>query len=310
MAQAVTKRAFTIEVRPGEVIRGDVRPPSIPIESTEDGAGLISRRDPAPRPIRRTRRGDEAEPVTAVVVVHGFKGFKDWGFFPWVSDQLAQQGHHVVSFNFSRNGVGEDLESFSELERFGENTFTLELDELRRIIDLVCAGELTGSTPARIGLLGHSRGGGQAVLATAEDARVASLVTWNAVATFDRWTEQTKETWRRDGRIWISNQRTGQEMPLDVALLEDFEAHRERLDILAAAHRIRAPWLVVHGLADETVDPNDGRALLRAARGAVPFWVEGAGHTFQARHPFGGAPEPLQEAFEATARHFWKTLGG
>jgi len=306
----MTKRPFTLEVRPGEFIRGDLRPPNVPNQATEDATTPGGRRDTVPRPTRRPRRDDEVEPVTAVVVVHGFKGFKDWGFFPWLSDRLAQQGHHVVSFNFSRNGVGEDLESFTELERFGENTFTLELDELRRIIDGVCSGELTGSTPDRIGLIGHSRGGGQAVLATAEDPRVASLVTWSAVATFDRWTDQVKEAWRRDGRIWISNQRTGQEMPLDVTLLEDFEAHRERLDILAAAHRIRAPWLVVHGLADETVDPDDGRALVRAARGAVPFWVEGAGHTFQARHPFGGAPEPLQEAFEATARHFRKTFGG
>lgn len=279
----MSRRPFVIEARPGEPIRGDVRTPP-------DAAERVG-------------------PASAVVVIHGFKGFKEWGFFPWVADELARAGHHVVSFNFSRNGVGEDLESFSELERFGQNTFTLELDEVRRILDLVCSGDLLGFAPDRVGVLGHSRGGGQAVLATAEDARVASLVTWNAVSSFDRWTDAAKEMWRRDGRIWVANQRTGQQMPLDVTLLNDFEAHRERLDILAAARRVRAPWLVVHGLADETVSPDDGRALVRAARTAHPFWVEGAGHTFQARHPFAGAPEPLQEAFNATAEHFRKTLG-
>ena len=30
------------------------------------------------------------DPRTAIVVAHGFKGFKDWGFFPLLSDRLAR----------------------------------------------------------------------------------------------------------------------------------------------------------------------------------------------------------------------------
>jgi uncharacterized protein len=239
MAEAVKRVAFTLEPRPGDVIRGDIRVP------------------------------DGARPATAIVVVHGFKGFKDWGFFPHTAERLAAAGHAVVSFNFSRNGVGEDLETFSELDKFGANTFTLELDELRSVLDRVAGGDLLGWAPERIGLLGHSRGGGQAVLATAEDERVTSLVTWAAISSFDRWTDETKEDWRREGRIWIANLRTRQEMPLDVALLEDFETHRDRLDIVNAARRVRVPWLVVHGLSDETVALADGEALVDASAGCV-----------------------------------------
>ncbi|MEX2466479.1 MAG: alpha/beta fold hydrolase [Gemmatimonadota bacterium] len=278
MAEAVNRTTFTLEPRPGDVIRGDLRVP------------------------------EGRRPETAVVVVHGFKGFKDWGFFPHACERLTAAGHAVVSFNFSRNGVGPDLETFSELEKFGANTLSLEQDELRFVLDRVFDGDLLGWSPARVGVLGHSRGGGQSVLAAAEDARVASLVTWAAVATFDRWTEEVKEDWRKDGRIWIANSRTKQQMPLDLALLEDFEANRARLDILEAARRVRVPWLVVHGARDETVDSEDAKALAEASATAETRWIEGAGHTFEAKHPFEGEPAELGHALDATIEHFARTL--
>ncbi|MGH7538277.1 MAG: alpha/beta hydrolase family protein, partial [Gemmatimonadales bacterium] len=44
----------------------------------------------------------------AVVICHGFKGFKDWGYFPKAAERLARSGFAAVSFNFSGAGVGED----------------------------------------------------------------------------------------------------------------------------------------------------------------------------------------------------------
>ena len=34
-----------------------------------------------------------------VVIVHGFKGFKDWGFFPWLGEHLCAAGFAIVRFN-------------------------------------------------------------------------------------------------------------------------------------------------------------------------------------------------------------------
>ncbi len=269
---------FRREPRRGDVIRGDVRVPEGP------------------------------PPRSAVVVAHGFKGFKDWGFFPFVCDALAAAGHAVVSFNFSRNGVGDDGTTFTELDRFASNTLSLEQDELRSVLTEVLEGDLVPRRPRRVGLLGHSRGGGQAVLAAAEETRLAALVTWAAVSTFDRWSAETREEWRREGRLWILNQRTGQQMPLDVVLLEDFEQNRERLDVPSAAGRVTAPWLIVHGEEDLTVPPDEARALARAAPRARLTYVEGAGHTFEARHPFEGAPAQLREAMDATLAHFERHL--
>ena len=276
----VIDRTFVRVPRPGDTIRGQVRIPDGPL------------------------------PRTAVVVVHGFKGFKDWGFFPYACERLAAAGHAVVSFNFSRNGVGEDLESFSELDRFGANTLSLELDELRLILDEVFDGDILPFRPARVGLLGHSRGGGQVILGAAEEPRVSAVVSWAAVSTFNRWTEETKAKWREDGRYYVKNARTGQHLPLDLTMLEDFEANAERLDIPAAAARVETPWLIVHGTHDLTVRVRDGKALAGFQPDAKLRLIDGAGHTFNAKHPFEGPPPELDRALDETIAHFESHLLG
>lgn len=273
------QRSFRLTPRPGDEIRGEVRLPSGP------------------------------PPATAVVVMHGFKGFKDWGFFPHLCRSLAAAGHAAVSFNASRNGIGEDPEAFTELERFGTNTYSLELDDLLRVLRETADGALLDAPPERLGLVGHSRGGGQAVLAAGEERRVDSLVTWAAVARFDRWDPATLERWRRDGRIWVRNARTGQEMPLDRTLLDDFEAHRDRLDVEASARRLRIPWMVVHGTDDETVPFAEAETLAAACPTARLEAVEGTGHTFGVGHPSTGSSPALDHAVEGTVRHLAETLG-
>ena len=269
---------FTREAPRGEMIRGEVRVPEGP------------------------------PPTSAVVIVHGFKGFKDWGFFPHLCQRLAVAGHSVVSFNFSRNGIGSDPLEFTELDSFGTNTLSIELDEVRLIIDEVFEGGLMPRAPKRVGLLGHSRGGGQAILAAAEESRVHALVTWSAVSHFDRWSDETKEEWRELGRLWTMNARTGQQMPLDLSLLEDYEKNSARLDITSAAGRIESPWLILHGREDETVPPDEARVLAKEAVHARMVLVDDAGHTFQARHPFEASPPELDDALRRTIQHFERHL--
>jgi dipeptidyl aminopeptidase/acylaminoacyl peptidase len=186
---------------------------------------------------------------------------------------------------------------------------SLELDEVLYMVDRVHRGELLGFVPAHIGVLGHSRGGGQTVLAAGEEPRIEAIATWAAVSDFDRWPEETRREWRAEGRIFVANTRTRQQMPLDLGLLEDFEANRERLDIGAAASHVDVPWLIVHGTGDDTVGVHEARTLAAAARRGRLHLVEGAGHTFQAPHPMATAPPELDDAVHATIAHFDQALG-
>lgn len=251
---------------------------------------------------------DDGDPSTAVVVVHGFKGFKDWGFFPHLARELAQAGHAAVTFDFSLNGTRAGAEDLVDLEAFARNTFTRELEELRWVLRLVAQGELLAPAPHALGLLGHSRGGGTAILAAREEDDVTSLVTWASVATFDRWDDATKDRWRASGRTHTRNARTGQDLPLDRTLLEDLEANPQRLDVEAAAREVEVPWLVVHGSEDESVAESEGQLLAQVAPWGRLARVEGAGHTFGASHPFREIPPHLGCALRSTLLHFRRSL--
>lgn len=243
------------------------------------------------------------EPRSAVVICHGFKGFRTWGLFPPLARAAARRGYAAVTFDFSRSGVGADGVDFSALELFAENTHSRNVDEIRLVLDAMQGGELLPRTPRRIGLFGHSRGGGEAVLAAAEDPRVDALVTWAAIADIPgRWTEEQMERWRQGETVEIANARTKQQMPIGPGYWRDVELNRERLDILRAAGELEVPWLIVHGEADASVPPGDAHALFDAAgtEEAELLLIEGADHTFGAVHPYAGATPALQAAVEAT----------
>jgi pimeloyl-ACP methyl ester carboxylesterase len=252
--------------------------------------------------------GAEARGKAAIVICHGFKGFKNWGFFPYTAERLVEgAGYPVVQFNFSGCGIGPDLENFTELDKFERNTFSKELDDLKVVLDAAEAGELPGLLPrGRFGLLGHSRGGISTIVAAGEDPRVVALVTWNAIARVDRWSEGQKEEWRRTGRMEILNTRTGQIMPVGVGLLEDAERNAERFDLERAAARLEVPYLIVHGEDDESVSIADGERLAAAAPAEITRFerIKGGSHTFGAVHPFAGTTEQLDRAVDLSVGWF------
>jgi fermentation-respiration switch protein FrsA (DUF1100 family) len=165
-----------------------------------------------------------------------------------------------------------------------------------------------------VALFGHSRGGAHAQVAAADPAwreRQRALVTWSAIADFDRVTPAEKRRWRETGEHVVVNLRTGQKLPIGVAMLDDVERHRDRLDPLRAAAARQAPWLIVHGDADATVPLREGEALAAAARPPSSFVrVAGADHGFGAVHPFAGPNPRLAQALEATQRWLLRYLRG
>jgi len=253
------------------------------------------------------RAGGREAARPAVVVLHGFKGFKDWGMFPPLAERLARAGFSAVSLNVSGSGA-DDSGTFAHPERFGRNTFSAELADLGRVTDALASGALGVPAPTSIGLLGHSRGGGVAVLHAADDARIRALVTWAAIASVDRWPDDIVAAWRARGRHDVVNTRTGEVLPLYIDVLDDIRDRGAALDIEAAAARVAAPWLIVHGTADEAVPVAEAERLAAAQPRAELERVEGAGHTFGARHPWAGGTPELDQAITRSIAWFARHL--
>ena len=246
-------------------------------------------------------RGNIDAPPSAramVVVAHGFKGFKDWGFFPWLSQHLCSVHKIVVCrFNMSRSGIGEDPETLDRLDLFADDTYSTEL------ADLV---DVTRYARARfrdvpVFLLGHSRGGGVALLAAQQIEDLGGVITWSAISSADRWDEATKRQWRADGFLDVVNARTKQVMRTSTKALDDIESQRH--DILGATSKLGAPLLVVHGERDESVPVSEGKEIAAAARDSSLVVIGNASHTYNAIHPLVNVTPELTMATEVTA-HF------
>lgn len=253
------------------------------------------------------------EPRPAVVICHGFKGFMEWGFFPYLGTLLAERGIVAVRFNVSGSGMRPGEELAGDPEGFRANTHGREVADFLAVLEAMGESIAPGRVDrSRIGILGHSRGGGNAVLLASRSPwreRLRAVVTWAAVSSFDRYTPEQKEAWRRDGEIPVVNARTGQQLAMGVALLDEIETRRQELNILAAAAEVRAPWLIVHGEQDESVPADEARRLDAAAGGPHEvLLVPGGNHTFGARHPFAGPTRELIQAMNATQRWFRKHL--
>jgi uncharacterized protein len=249
------------------------------------------------------RAAGRAAPAPAVLVLHGFKGFKDWGMFPPFAERLARAGFTAVSFNMSGSGVDGDGR-FAHPERFGRNTFSAELADTTMVLEALAAGGLGVPAPSSVGIVGHSRGGGIAILTARRHRRINALVTWAAIATVERWSAEQRRLWRAQGRLDIVNARTGEVLPLHTDTLDDIEAHAANmLDIPGAAAAPGPPWLLVHGDADEAVPVAEAERLRAAAAGRAEFLrIEGGGHTFGAVHPYAGPTPALERVFDATIR--------
>jgi dienelactone hydrolase len=269
---AESPEAFEIPCKDGLTIRGDIYP-------AESSLGTV-------------------------IVCHGFKGFAHWAFFPYLAQTLAENGLTAITFDFSGSGIGPDRESFTQPEAFAGNTLSREQEDLENLVDYARRMKLING---KFGLLGHSRGGGSAILfAAAAGTDVSSLVTWAAISFPNRWSSEDVTTWRRRGHTDITNSRTGQIMRLETDILDDVEAHgKTKLNIEAAAGKIKVPWLIVHGTGDETVPSSEAERLHSLSPGLSTLrLIEGANHGFDAKHPLGEVPPVLEKVVLETVRFF------
>ena len=254
----------------------------------------------------------QAKPV--LLYIHGFKGFKDWGHFPRLADFFAGQGFVFVKLNLSHNGiVVGGIGDLEDLEAFGRNNFSIELDDIGQVIDALFVPGASPVPPAemnlrRFCLAGHSRGGGLALLKAAEDPRVRAVATWAGIAeVHPRWPAAVFAEWQRTGVLHVPNTRTGQQLPLHYQMVEDYRANRARLDIPHNVRRkLRQPLLIVHGDQDETVSVAAAHALHALWPDAELLLVPGAQHMFGGAHPWPHAalPEPARFVAERTAEFF------
>jgi dipeptidyl aminopeptidase/acylaminoacyl peptidase len=249
-----------------------------------------------------------------IIICHGFTAHKDWGPFPCIGRRFAQSSFASLVFNFSHNGIGGESGRFTEPEKFSRNTVGKELEDIRGVVDAVTAGRVGEAVcdSSRIGILGHSRGGGLAILSASNDERLRAVAAWSSVATFLRYTVHQAMVWRVKGYMPITIRSTRTKLRQSVEVLRDLEANREAYDVLKAVTRLKVPLLLIHGKEDLVVKPLEAEHLFEASDQTRTelVLVDRAGHMFGVRVPFREAPEKLEYVMERTVEWLRRHLGG
>ena len=233
-----------------------------------------------------------------VVFCHGFKGFKDWGCWNLVADLFVENGFNFLKFNFSHNGGTLDNPvDFPDLQSFSLNTYSKEVKDVHRVIDYVTLNKYNHKYE-HIYIIGHSRGGGVACLSTKDYPLINKLVTWAGVSDFKQRFPLGEELskWKANGIRYISNSRTGQELPISINFYKDFIDNESKLSIKTALLNYSGKFLACYGSLDLVVPNQYALDMAKWASNSTLLKIR-TNHTFGSKHPWieTSLPDSLKE---------------
>ena len=249
------------------------------------------------------KESNQLKPI--LIFCHGYKGFKDWGAWNLMAENFANAGFFFVKFNFSHNGgTAEQPIDFPDLEAFGNNNYSKELDDLGNVIDWVSENSDIKSEIDlnEIYLIGHSRGAGIVLLKSDEDSRAKKVISLAGVSDYkSRFPKNEKlQEWEEKKVYFVKNGRTHQEMPHFYQFFRDFEKNEKRLNIKKATQNLEIPLLIIHGNNDTSVSINEAKNLHKWNSKSTFKIIENSNHVFGTSHPWDKerVSEELLEAIE------------
>lgn len=232
------------------------------------------------------------KPKPLIIFCHGYKGFKDWGAWNLMAETFRDAGLFFVKFNFSHNGgTIENPIDFPDLDAFAENNYTKEITDLDAILNHFLSKDhdlAMEIDPTNVSIIGHSRGGGIAIIKASEDSRITNLITLASVCDFAKRTPMSADidAWKKEGVTYVLNGRTKQKMPHNYQFYEDFKAHETRLNIERAEKSLTIPHVIIHAIDDPSVSYKEAQLLKQWNPKATLISIEKSDHVFGAKHPW------------------------
>jgi alpha/beta superfamily hydrolase len=211
------------------------------------------------------RGAQSRSPGAIVVLAHGVTAHKERPLLIALADALSQAGLASLRLSFAGNGGSEG--------RFEDAVPSKEVGDLGSVVDALEQSGVGG-----IAYVGHSMGGAVGVLRAAIDPRIACLVSLAGMVHVHACM-QAQFGHLAPGAPMLDKP----ECPWSPALADDAAGIGS---VTAQAARIRVPWLLVHGDADELVPYQDALDAREAAGGRPELvTLPGIDHRFNGALP-------------------------
>ena len=206
-----------------------------------------------------------------LIIGHGVTGNKDRPFVVALAEAVVAEGMAVLRFSFSGNGKsGGD---------FRDCTISKEVEDLKAVVSAVV------KKGYRVIYAGHSMGGAVGVLAASSDERIRQLISVaGMVNTKNFYDREFGEEKPDEGCMWEEPS-----CPLSLSYKNDMYTIGSVID---KASKVKVPWLLIHGDADDVVPIEDSREIFAHANEPKKIIeIPDANHLFS-----GAGMEPMSEA--------------
>ena len=237
----------------------------------------------------------EGEKVPAVVMLHGTGSNKDEAGNGYVlmADAFAKAG--IASLRIDFMGTGDSKVDYSEYCN------TTAVSDAAAAGDFLAKQE--GIDPERIGIMGWSQGGTDALLTAAEHEQFKSVLTWaGAMDLGNLLTDEMYDEAKKNGSAVME---FDWREPLNLGLqwMEEVKS----MDMNEVVSRIKAPILAISGSEDTVVPPENGKTIaeLSGNDASKHVVIEGGDHTFGI---FGEDHTVFNQLMDQTAQWFADTL--
>lgn len=238
-------------------------------------------------------------PSGMVLIAHGFKGYKDYGMFPFMAARLAEAGFLAHRFNFSHSGMTNEVETFARPELFERDTLSRQVEDLHAVVRAAANGQIRGGGAPYV-MFGHSKGG-VAVLLAAASMRIdntlpnpAGVAVAAAPDTCHRFSETEQRELLDRGYLETASARTGQTLRIGHEFLTEQLENPLAYQLTRRVAELSQPVLVIHGSDDPTVPVQCGEHLAAAGSRGRFVRVDGADHVFNTPNPMPADGEPSE----------------
>ncbi len=196
---------------------------------------------------------NDDEKLPCVILLHGFKGYKEEETYTDLAERLVKKG--ISSVRFDASGFGESEGTLEEDYRF--SNYINDTEDAYEWLK-----QQAFCDPDRIGVCGQSMGAVQTILFASQHPEIkaaCAISPLNKVGTKDAL-GQVVGAWKQKGYLDEVSSKYGK-IRIPYAYLEDVQQY----DFVKLVKNVKCPLLIVAGKKDITVLPEQTMAVYKAA---------------------------------------------
>lgn len=242
--------------------------------------------------------------LPAIIITHGFRGFKDWGFFPFVAEEFSKKNFVTILFNFSGSGFNNETKNIINTKNFVENTYSNEIEELNFLINKYLENTFGEISNKKIFLIGFSRGALSVLANYSKFDEIKALTTWSGISKIDRFSPRQKEEWKNNGFLYVLSNNSTELLKISTKLLTEIE--EQKINIEEYLKNQNKPYLIINGDSDLIVHKNEAEKLFNWSKKEQTKLeiIEKTNHFYNTNHPFEATSENLMTVIRITEKFF------